>query len=125
VQENEHSWKTGEEECLCTFILFWLHGPNARNLTTTSIENICVVRPRWELDPVVDSFLDMVKQKIELFSSRPVLVSTGMYDLEMVTYGNKSSNTTRRMSCFDKRKKASMHIFNHELFPLACMLRKL
>ncbi|KAK7327268.1 hypothetical protein VNO80_31634 [Phaseolus coccineus] len=105
VQESKHSWETGEEECLCTFILFWLHGPNARNLTTTSIENICVVQPRWELDPILASFLDMVKQKIELFSSCPVLVSTGAYDLEMVTYGNKIPNTTRRMSCLDKRKK--------------------
>nr|XP_007146000.1 hypothetical protein PHAVU_006G004500g [Phaseolus vulgaris]ESW17994.1 hypothetical protein PHAVU_006G004500g [Phaseolus vulgaris] len=109
VQESKHSWETGEEECLCTFILFWLHGPNARNLTTSSIENICVVQPRWELDPVLASFLDMVKQNIELFSACPVLVSTGDYDLEMVTYGNKIPNTTHRMSCFVKRKKEAQH----------------
>ncbi|KAK8467666.1 hypothetical protein PHAVU_007G122046 [Phaseolus vulgaris] len=51
----------------------------------------------------------MVKQNIELFSACPVLVSTGDYDLEMVTYGNKIPNTTHRMSCFVKRKKEAQH----------------
>ncbi|XP_020231093.1 uncharacterized protein LOC109811697 isoform X2 [Cajanus cajan] len=105
VQESEHSWETEEEVCLCTFILFWLHGPNARNLTAAPIENICVVQPAWELDPVVTSFLEMAREKIELFSSRSVSVSKGVSGFEMVSYCNKSSNSTRRIGYVEQKEK--------------------
>ncbi|CAJ1964731.1 unnamed protein product [Sphenostylis stenocarpa] len=91
VQESKHSWKTGEEECLCTFVLFWLHGPNARNLTTTSIESICVVQLGWELDSAVASFLEMAREKVELFSSSSVLVPTGVSSSEMEAQCAKQS----------------------------------
>ncbi|TKY47875.1 disease resistance protein RPM [Spatholobus suberectus] len=109
VQESEHSWATGEELCLCTFILFWLHGPNARNLTAAPIENICVVQPAWELDPVVASFLEMAGEKMELLSSRSVLVSKGVSGFEMVSYCNKNSNTTRRMDYVEPLEKEKRH----------------
>ncbi|RDX61833.1 hypothetical protein CR513_59896, partial [Mucuna pruriens] len=109
VQEREHSWETGEESCSCTFILFWLHGPNARNLTSASIENICVVQPAWELDPVVASFLEVAREKIKLFSSRSVLVSKGVSASKMVPYCYKSSDTTLRMGYVERmEKKASI-----------------
>ncbi|KAL2976408.1 hypothetical protein AAZX31_13G007000 [Glycine max] len=105
VQENEHSWEIGEEECLCTFLLYWLHGPNARNLTAEPIDNICEVQSAWELDPAVTSFLDMAGKKIHLFSSRYVLASSGVSGLEMGPYCNGSSNTTHRMSYFERMEK--------------------
>ncbi|KAK7393784.1 hypothetical protein VNO78_22348 [Psophocarpus tetragonolobus] len=106
VKEIEHSRKKGEEECLCTFILFWLHGPNAGNLTTASIDSICIVQPAWEVDPAVVLFLEMAREKIELFSSRSVLLSTGVSGFEMVPHCDKSSNTTRIMSYFERMEKA-------------------
>ncbi|KAL9319480.1 hypothetical protein ACSQ67_011319 [Phaseolus vulgaris] len=109
VQESKHSWETGEEECLCTFILFWLHGPNARNLTTSSIENICVVQPRWELDPVLASFLDMEAQHYE---QRTINVCSDKvpkedFGFDMVPYCNKRSNTTSKFTYFGRMIKAS------------------
>ncbi|XP_022637849.1 uncharacterized protein LOC106764735 isoform X2 [Vigna radiata var. radiata] len=96
VQESEHSWKTGEEECLCTFILFWLHGPNARKLTATSIENICVVQPRWELDPVVASFLD---------DCSSFLMRKEDSGFGMVPYCNNRSNSARQITYFGRMIK--------------------
>ncbi|KAL6999865.1 hypothetical protein U1Q18_001021 [Sarracenia purpurea var. burkii] len=39
VHYVEHSFAKEEEECLCTFLLFWQHGPNEGNITSTSIAN--------------------------------------------------------------------------------------
>ncbi|TKY68430.1 disease resistance protein RPM [Spatholobus suberectus] len=105
VQKSEHSWKAGGELCLCTFILFWLHGPNAKNLTVTTIENICIVQPERKLDPVVASFLEMAREKIELLSPCSVSASKGGSHLEMVSYWNESSNTTRGIGYFEQIEK--------------------
>ncbi|KAK7316538.1 hypothetical protein RJT34_00085 [Clitoria ternatea] len=69
VGKSDHSWATGEELCSCTFILEWLHGPNARTLTVAKIEDICMVQSSVELDPAVVSFLEMTREKIEPLSS--------------------------------------------------------
>ncbi|KAG5113417.1 hypothetical protein AAZX31_13G170300 [Glycine max] len=65
VQHGKHYWKAGKETCFCTFILFWLQGPNAGNLTATTIQDICMVQLERQLDPVVASFLEMARRKIE------------------------------------------------------------
>ncbi|KAK7260710.1 hypothetical protein RIF29_26980 [Crotalaria pallida] len=105
VQENEHTTKADEEVCLCTFILFWLHGPNAGNLTASKIEDICIVQTATYSDPAVASFLKMAREKTEcissLTSSRPMEVS----GLEMVAYSNKGSSTARRRSCSLKKNE--------------------
>nr|POF03356.1 hypothetical protein CFP56_51358 [Quercus suber] len=45
VENHAHARKEGgEEECLCNFFLMWMHGPNAGNLASTTIENICQVQ---------------------------------------------------------------------------------
>ncbi|KAG4977399.1 hypothetical protein JHK86_036873 [Glycine max] len=65
VQHGKHYWKAGKETCFCTFILFWLQGPNAGNLTATTIQDICMVQLERQLDPVVATFLEMARRKIE------------------------------------------------------------
>lgn len=65
----EHSFANGEEECLCTFILSWLHGPNAGNITAENIGHICKVQVTEEIHPVVASFLKTVREKLVVASS--------------------------------------------------------
>ncbi|QCE00769.1 hypothetical protein DEO72_LG7g2059 [Vigna unguiculata] len=98
VQQREHSWKTGEEQCFCTFILFWLHGPNARKLTATSIENICVVQPKWELDRAVASFVD---------NCSSFLMPKEDSGFGMVPYRGNRSNSARQITYFGRMIKAS------------------
>ncbi|XP_057460560.1 uncharacterized protein LOC130751049 isoform X4 [Actinidia eriantha] len=40
VHYVNHSFAKEEEECLCTFVLFWKHGPNEGNLTSAGIANV-------------------------------------------------------------------------------------
>lgn len=105
--KREHSSKTAEELCSCRFILLWLHGPNYGNLTASTIENICIVQPVLELDPVVASFLKVAKERTECISSRPISVSKGVSGWEMVAYCNEGSNTPRRAGFFERLQKVS------------------
>ncbi|PON44254.1 SAWADEE domain containing protein [Parasponia andersonii] len=68
VDRCEHSFENGEEECLCTFILSWLHGPNAGNVTAENIGHICRVQFSEEIDPVVASFLKTAREKLSIAS---------------------------------------------------------
>lgn len=107
MQKSEHSRTTGEESCSCTFILLWLHGPNAENLTATAVENICLVQPASEPDPVVASFLEMSRERIKLTPPRSILTPKEVSGREMVAYYNKGSETTRRLGYFERMQKAS------------------
>ncbi|KAF4349677.1 uncharacterized protein LOC115717198 [Cannabis sativa] len=70
VDHCEHSFANGEEECLCSFILSWLHGPLAGYITAERLEQICRVHHRDEIDSVVASFLSKVKAKLKTGSCR-------------------------------------------------------
>ncbi|KAK9938151.1 hypothetical protein M0R45_014906 [Rubus argutus] len=68
VVPKEHRFVKGEQECTCSFILEWIHGPRVGTLTVLALENICRV---WlptvdeEIDPSLTSFLNEAKEKIE------------------------------------------------------------
>ncbi|CAI8597906.1 unnamed protein product [Vicia faba] len=89
VQERPHSRKN--EECHCTFILFWLHGPNAGNLTAAEIGDICILQPIIEVDPAVASFVEIVKKGIESKSGQ-----------EMVANYNEGTETKNRPTLFER-----------------------
>ncbi|CAJ1977976.1 unnamed protein product [Sphenostylis stenocarpa] len=84
-------------------ILRW---PNAGNLTVTTIEDICIVQPEGELDPVLASFLEMARGKVDLFSSCSVSASKEVSCMEMVPDWNRSSNTTFGIGYFERIEKA-------------------
>ncbi|KAL9298249.1 hypothetical protein ACSQ67_024145 [Phaseolus vulgaris] len=111
VQRREHSLTAEEESCLCNFILFWLQGPNAGNLTVTTIEDICIVQPEGELDPVLVSFLEMAKGKIDLFSSRSVSASKGCSSMEIVPEWNRSLGNTCGIGYFERIEEANTICF--------------
>ncbi|KAL5861687.1 hypothetical protein ACOSQ4_002983 [Xanthoceras sorbifolium] len=75
VKHEEHSFENGEEECLCSFMLAWHHGPNTGLLTEKKIENICVVQSSVNLDPNVASFIKMAREEIETSALKSSSVS--------------------------------------------------
>ncbi|KAM5585968.1 hypothetical protein ABKV19_005065 [Rosa sericea] len=68
VVHKEHKvGEGGQEECTCSFILEWIHGPQAGTLSVVALENICRVRlpaVDEEIDPALTSFVNAVKEKI-------------------------------------------------------------
>ncbi|XP_062152978.1 uncharacterized protein LOC133861253 isoform X2 [Alnus glutinosa] len=95
VERREHAQKQGgEEECSCVFILSWLHGPNAENLTATAIENICQVQSTAPIDPKVTSFLEVARERF-IINREPALISKA----------GGSSNNKRKLSYFDLLKR--------------------
>ncbi|XP_075644311.1 uncharacterized protein LOC142615458 isoform X1 [Castanea sativa] len=75
VEKHAHARKEGgEEECLCNFILIWMHGPNAAKLTSTTIENICQVQSCKQIDPKLDCFLKRAGERL-VMTSDPDLIS--------------------------------------------------
>lgn len=70
VNRQEHKLTNGEEECTCTFVLVWLHGPTSGNLATSGIANICNIKSIGKVDPDITSFAKLAKQRIEIVSSR-------------------------------------------------------
>ncbi|CAN6574078.1 unnamed protein product [Malus baccata var. baccata] len=66
VVHEEHQFVKGEEECSCSLILFWRHGPKAGSLTAQSLDTICRVQPRTnKMHPLLNSFLKTAREKIE------------------------------------------------------------
>ncbi|KAM1512641.1 hypothetical protein ACFX1Z_024178 [Malus domestica] len=68
VVHSKHVFANGEEQCTCTFILSWQHGPFARTLTAEALEHICRVQPPVaddELNPLLISFLNLARKRIE------------------------------------------------------------
>lgn len=89
MDHQEHSFETGEEECLCTFILCWLHGPLAGLMTAENIENVCIIQMNEEKNPVVASFLKTVMEKIEITGSSNSLSKDEVTSANTVNYHGK------------------------------------
>ncbi|GAB4859317.1 hypothetical protein Ancab_010779 [Ancistrocladus abbreviatus] len=76
VETLEHSFMKGEE-CRCTFLLSWIHGPKAGTLASVKIGDICFIESCSVMDPRLTSFLKISKQKLEISSSGMESVDEG------------------------------------------------
>ncbi|KAL8034874.1 hypothetical protein ABFX02_12G059300 [Erythranthe guttata] len=76
VNRRSHSFRGEEEECLCTFVLFWKHGRGDGTLTTANIGSICTLESDYQIDPRIFDFVTLVKQKIS--SSKYISVSESL-----------------------------------------------
>ncbi|OIT00047.1 PREDICTED: uncharacterized protein LOC109230394 [Nicotiana attenuata] len=86
IHNVDHSFPNGEEECLCTFIISWLHGPKEGCLTATRIEGMCTIKGVAQVDPKIASFL---KQGIN--SAKSIVgVTSGATDSSIAGIGNKT-----------------------------------
>ncbi|KAF7824887.1 putative SAWADEE domain-containing protein [Senna tora] len=88
VQENEHSFHEGEEVCLCTFSLYWLHGPRVGTFHNSVVADVCKIQPLSDLDPVVALFLNMARERIEV--TPPNSLSNSKGDVLFLEYFLKS-----------------------------------
>lgn len=89
-----HRFVKGEQVCTCRFILEWIHGPEVGTLTSLALENICRVQlptSDEEIDPVLTSFLNTVKEKIQNTFSN----STTATSLETLSKRHKASSSQR------------------------------
>ncbi|KAG8365743.1 hypothetical protein BUALT_Bualt17G0003600 [Buddleja alternifolia] len=75
VNRQAHSFPDGEEECLCTFLLSWEHGPGCGTLTFVNIGSICIVEPVFEVDHRISAFAILAKEKITSSKSISILDS--------------------------------------------------
>ncbi|XP_060190264.1 uncharacterized protein LOC132619350 [Lycium barbarum] len=78
VHNVDHSFGNGEEECLCTFVVTWLHGPKKGFLTSTRIEGMCTIKDVPQVDPKIASFLELVNRNLE--KSSCMLTSASMHE---------------------------------------------
>lgn len=72
---KDHLIEKIEEECLCTFVLSWLHGPNEGNLSPTNIADICIVRSSSPPNSTLASFSNLAKDRIKKALLRSTSVS--------------------------------------------------
>lgn len=58
-------FEKAEEECLCTFVISWLHGPNAGTMSSSGVASICIVNTDAPLNSTILTFSKLVKENIE------------------------------------------------------------
>ncbi|KAL8519802.1 hypothetical protein ACS0TY_010659 [Phlomoides rotata] len=76
VSRQAHSYSDGEEECLCTFLLFWKHGRGHGTITSAKIASICIIKPAIGIDYRISAFAKMAKEKIK--SSKCISASVSL-----------------------------------------------
>lgn len=69
MYREAHVFTNGEEECKCTFILFWLHGPSLGNLSAAGVGSICNLQTDAQVDSDISSFARLAKQRLKIASS--------------------------------------------------------
>ncbi|WJX39276.1 hypothetical protein P8452_26836 [Trifolium repens] len=97
VEKHKHSRKENAE-CLCTFVLSWLHGPNNGELTTAEIGDICIIQPILELDPAVATFLEIARTRIESQSGQEMVA----YCHKRIEAENHKGIAKNKMGYFDR-----------------------
>ncbi|KAL8144813.1 hypothetical protein AgCh_003142 [Apium graveolens] len=65
IDYKDHLFEKAEEECLCTFVLSWLHGPNAGNMSSSGVASICIVNSDSPLNSTISTFSKLVKENIK------------------------------------------------------------
>ncbi|OVA19762.1 Indole-3-glycerol phosphate synthase [Macleaya cordata] len=69
ITYKAHKFDEGEEECRCSFVVSWLHGPMVGSKESIRIEHICkLTSGSAQIDPTLASFLKMSREKLELAS---------------------------------------------------------
>ncbi|XP_016580458.2 uncharacterized protein LOC107878091 isoform X2 [Capsicum annuum] len=78
IHNVDHSF-SNREECLCTFVVSWLHGPKKGQLTSTRIEGMCIIESVAQVGPKIAPFLKLVNQN--LGKSSCMLTSASKYEI--------------------------------------------
>ncbi|GMI85651.1 hypothetical protein HRI_002234400 [Hibiscus trionum] len=63
VLHKVHSNVNGQEECECTFLLSWLHGPNVGNISDKRVADVCLIQGS-EIHPKLASFMERIEKTL-------------------------------------------------------------
>ncbi|XVF21170.1 hypothetical protein REPUB_Repub12eG0067700 [Reevesia pubescens] len=114
VLPKKHSTVNGQEECECTFLLYWIHGPDVKNLTDKGVADICLLQAS-ELEPKLASFMEIAKQKITkalcVSSNDLISVSVTSNDLACNLVAQHKENNDRPIV---KQKQSFVGSSRHE-----------
>ncbi|XVE72572.1 hypothetical protein DITRI_Ditri11bG0049100 [Diplodiscus trichospermus] len=104
VLHKKHTKVNGQEECECTFPLFWLHGPNVGNVTDKGITDICLLQGS-ESQPELASFMEITLQKIQKASCKSISGTSCDLDCNLVAQHkeNKDSPIVKQKPSFAGR----------------------
>ncbi|CAI9294906.1 unnamed protein product [Lactuca saligna] len=83
-------------KCLCTYLLFWQHGPAEGNITAASIDDICLIMS-GAIDPRVTEFAKLVREKLRGASSQSSFTSKAPF-LSKKTSSNQTLNKLQEFS---------------------------
>lgn len=75
IEYKDHLFEKAEEECLCTFVLSWLHGPNGGTMSSSGVASICIVNTDAPLNSTILTFSKLVKENIKRASLQSNSVS--------------------------------------------------
>lgn len=100
IHKENHRFHDGVEECLCTFVLSWLHGPKKDDLANSGIEGICTIKGTTQVDPRVASFLKLANQKLRKSSSESTSTS------EQDNSAPKGSSRTKKVRYLSSEQKS-------------------
>ncbi|XP_070006891.1 uncharacterized protein [Nicotiana sylvestris] len=101
IHNVDHSFPNGEEECLCTFIISWLHGPKEGCLTATRIEGMCTIKGVAQVDPKIASFLKLVNQNLGKSSSMLTSASKNDSPASKVSFCERTGSNLSINSSFE------------------------
>ncbi|XP_015166218.1 uncharacterized protein [Solanum tuberosum] len=100
IHNENHTFHNGVEECVCTFVLSWLHGPKKDDLANSGIEGICIIKGTTQVDPRISSFLELVNQKLRKSSCKSTSTS------EQNNSASKGSSRTKRVRYLSSEQKS-------------------
>ncbi|KAK8344755.1 hypothetical protein V6Z12_A07G100300 [Gossypium hirsutum] len=104
---KKHSYVNGQEECECTFLISWLHGPNVGNIIDKGVVNICLLQGS-EILPKLVSFIEIALKKIDKALCKSVSATSN--DLVALHKDNKGSPIVKwkpsSLECIRQRKCA-------------------
>ncbi|TYH09511.1 hypothetical protein ES288_A07G102100v1 [Gossypium darwinii] len=104
---KKHSYVNGQEECECTFLISWLHGPNVGNIIDKGVANICLLQGS-EILPKLVSFIEIALKKIDKALCKSVSATSN--DLVALHKDNKGSPIVKwkpsSLECIRQRKCA-------------------
>ncbi|KAH0711188.1 hypothetical protein KY284_012615 [Solanum tuberosum] len=99
IHNENHTFHNGVEECVCTFVLSWLHGPKKDDLANSGIEGICIIKGTAQVDPRIASFLELVNQKLRKSSCKSTSTS------EQDNSASKGTSRTKRVRYLSSEQK--------------------
>lgn len=108
VQNMQHSFVNGDEECFCIYELLWQHGPSRGTTTYATVASICLIRHRSLVNQALDSFLKITGEILGIgigigiaLHNQDSGIQKGPVCEGAVSYFEPSTPSFQRKSCMD------------------------